>query len=139
MENPSLSLHLTENQRGILWLALPEQTSPVPLRFANPARHFHVTLAFNCWVDSRLLAAYEGQSVRVELLEECWDARVQALRVSLPPSFAYLCENQHPHMTLSMADGVRPVESNRMLAGMHHSVPTSVRDLELNLEFSPFS
>lgn len=119
--------------RGILWLTLPEQVSPVEPRFV-PARHFHVTLQFG--VERQDVEHLIGQTVRVRCIELCHNGSIEAIRVVLPEGVE--CGNAHPHMTLSHVEGVRPVESNAMLAAEHEAVPLGL-ELELVAEFSPFA
>ena len=103
-------------QRGILWLTFPDQRPPVRPQFDTVARHFHVTLCFG--VTEAAFAEYIGREVRVEFLYNCYNDRIQACQVAIhDDEVGDLCRNDYPHCTISMADGVRPVESNEMLAG----------------------
>ena len=102
--------------RGILWLSLPAQSPPVCGVFADWANHFHVTLQFGTpnFPESLL-----GQTFHVRAISNCFDESIHALLVELPEEISKFCNNDHPHMTISMAKGVRPVQSNVMLAGEH--------------------
>lgn len=124
------------SNRGILWLSLTEQQSPVGLVHDNPARHFHVTLQFGV-EHTPEMEELLGKEVEAFAVADCFNERVQALRVSLPDDVASLCSNEHPHMTISSADGVKPVESNTMLAGDHNSSEVSI-PLTLRYEFFHF-
>lgn len=125
------------SNRGILWLSLPEQQSPVGIVHENPARHFHVTLQFGAEFTPQVEDLL-GKEVQAVAVADCSNERVQALRVSLPEEVAGLCANEHPHMTISHAEGVKPVESNTMLAGDHDSVEVST-PLTLRFEFFHFN
>lgn len=107
--------------KGILWLSAVNQQPPVAPMFSCKAKHFHVTLEFGVNWDDIALKGRIGETVMVEILENCFsvDGTIQALRVKLPPDFAAHCKNKHPHMTISMAQGVKPVESNSMLNSEH--------------------
>ena len=121
--------------KGILWLSLTGQNSPVEAIY-NPANHLHVTLRFNV-----VLSEVEhllGRQVMVHAYANCSNGRIQALRVELPAEFHTLCSNECPHMTISHLPNVRPVESNTMLQSDHNSLPC---DLVLSTvaEFHPFN
>jgi 2'-5' RNA ligase len=45
-----------------------------------------------------------------------YDENIQALRVILPKQITQLCQNDHPHITLSYREGIEPHQSNDMLA-----------------------
>jgi hypothetical protein len=106
--------------KGILWLALNPQTFPVPC-IHNPVTHLHVTLQFG--VNREDWMHLIGCNVEVNVVANCWNDKVQALRVILPEEFDAICGNVHPHITISTADNVRPVESNNMLSSEHHEAP----------------
>jgi hypothetical protein len=107
--------------KGILWLSTVDQSSPVTPKFPNLARHFHVTLQFG--IDWEALfpevKALIGNQYTVSIMANCHNDRIQALSVTLPEEVAHLCNNLNPHITVSMANGVKPVESNQMLASEH--------------------
>lgn len=103
---------------GILWLTITDQVSPVK-RIYNPAQHLHVTLKFNVSFDS--VKRYLDKDVSVELLENCWNKEIQAIKVKLPSNFDSLCNNKYPHMTISHKSSVKPFKSNEMLDGEHES------------------
>jgi len=119
--------------KGILWISVNVRT-PQP-RYSSVA-HGHVTLKFN--VDSEDYKELLGRKVNVYLSDLCWNDRVEAFRVILDPEMTQLCNNEHPHITVSLADNVRPVESNDMLAGEHQS--TAVGNvLQGTVEFFTFT
>jgi hypothetical protein len=124
------------SNRGIFWLSLPRQTSPVGLIHPNAARHFHVTLRFGVDLTPDIEEML-GKEVEVMVTADCSNDRVQALKVSLPGEVAQLCSNEHPHMTISTEDGVKPVESNNMLAGEHSCTEVNT-PLTLRFEFFHF-
>jgi hypothetical protein len=128
------SIFYTKPVKGILWLSLNQQISPVDC-IHNPASHLHVTLKFGANLQDweHLI----GQHVDVVAVANCYNDRVQALRVILPSDFDTICANDHPHMTLSTADNVRPVESNNMLASEHNEQPVEFV-MQTTVEFFEF-
>lgn len=106
--------------KGILWLSLAEQVSPVDVLY-QPSNHLHITLRFN--VDFSEVEHLLGREVMVYCYEDCHNNRIQAVRVQLPAEFHTLCQNESPHMTISHLPNVRPVESNNMLQSEHDSLP----------------
>jgi hypothetical protein len=127
----------TTSRRGILWLSDPDQEFRVCTTFANAARHLHVTLQFGIY-ENEIPAGILGHTFSVRATSICYNTRIQALRVELPTELQDVCQNENPHMTISMIPGVRPVESNEMLQGSYHSESV---DFEMSLicEFSPFN
>lgn len=108
---------MSKDPKGILWISLDDQRPPVNPRFPTRASHFHVTLKFNCRKGD--FKELHGKCVKISVDSECYDDRVQALSVSLPEDIVPFCDNENPHITISMADGVNPVDSNRMLSSDH--------------------
>jgi len=121
--------------RGILWLTLQGQISPVQPLYQQ-ANHLHVTLRFN--VELSEVEHLLRREVMVHCYEECHNGRIQALRVELPAEFDTLCQNESPHMTISHLPNVRPVESNVMLQSEHDSLPLDLV-LATVAEFLPFN
>lgn len=121
--------------KGILWLSLAEQISPVQPIY-NPANHLHVTIQFN--VELSEVEHLLGRQVMVHCYEECTNGRIQALRVELPAEFHTLCQNECPHMTISHLPNVRPVESNAILESDHNSLACDLV-LPTVAEFQPFN
>lgn len=99
-------------KKGILWLAIIGDLSPIPLRFA-PAKHLHVTLQFG--VNRADWEHLIGERVAVIATEECSNDRIQAIKVELPDQYKLICGNPIPHITISHLPEVKPVESNKML------------------------
>ena len=94
---------LTEKSRGRLLTAVP----PV---HAKVIAH-HVTMAFA--PDAAILAKYapmEGQRIRVPVTALAVDDKAQAVLVGAES------ENEFPHVTISVADGINPRYSNDLLA-----------------------
>ncbi len=121
--------------KGILWLTIPDQNSPVKAKY-TPAQHLHVTLKFNVELDS--IKRYLDKDVSVILLEDCWNKEIQAIKVKLPGRFASLCNNKHPHMTISHKAGVKPFKSNEMLDGEYESEKLN-KTIKLKSEFYMFN
>ena len=121
--------------KGILWLATKSQNPSEETIFPNLPRHFHVTLQFGA--DRAQFEHILGKEVEVRVKAVCTNDRIQALSVDLPEDIKPLCKNKHPHITLSMANGVKPVESNAMLEGDHNWFPVFYT-LPTVVEFSPF-
>jgi hypothetical protein len=96
--------------KGILWLTIPSalkdfaQIKPI---YPNGNPH-HITLVFG--TEEYIFKNVIGKKVFVLAYENCWNDRIQAVRV-----------NRHPHITVSYAPGVEPKESNIMLASEHQS------------------
>lgn len=78
-----------------------------------------------------------GKTVEVMAVANCCNDKIQALRVSLPEEVRQLCNNENPHMTISMVEGVKPVESNNMLEGDRMEVPMNL-PLTLRFDFFQF-
>lgn len=134
------AIQLKQMSRGILWLSLPPFSDQlVGVRLAEgfeAACHLHVTLQFGIdysSVDPEIL----GATVEATAIELCYNDRIQALRVALPESFAPMCQNANPHMTLGHLPGVKPFESNAMLSSEHTSHPYHL-PLNLIVEFFEF-
>lgn len=121
--------------KGILWLTLLNQKSPIKQLYGQP-KHFHVTIQFDVTLQS--VARYLGKDVTVELLENCWNNDIQAIRVKLPSPWNSLCKNKDPHMTISHKSGVAPKESNVMLEGKHQSEVLKNKILKLRARFFLF-
>ena len=98
-----VSAVLTDASRARLLAAVP----PVhPTVYAH-----HMTMAFD--PDEATLAKYrplEGQTVRLTVIAVAVDAQGQAVLVGGDS------ENEHPHVTISCAEGVPAKYSNELLA-----------------------
>jgi len=103
------------NQKGILWLTLPSQKSPVKALYQKP-KHLHVTLMFNVTYEDAM-KHIKFEPIIVKATENCYNDDIQALKVTLPSPFKGLCQNKIPHMTISHKNGVAPFKSNEMLEG----------------------
>ena len=122
--------------KGILWLTASVQENPLSKNvFQNPPNHFHVTLQFNVELTEEIQKLL-GETVEATIVANCYDDRIQALSIALPEDVRAMCHNAVPHMTVSMADGVKPVESNAMLAKEHFS---EVVNVPITLKYDFFS
>jgi hypothetical protein len=111
-------------QRGIFWLSLVDQDyesfqSEFPVIFERPAEHFHITLQYNVPLTEEIAQFLWKAPIPVTVRANCYNHRIQAVRVNLPEHFQPLCQNANPHMTISMVNGARPVQSNAMLDSTH--------------------
>lgn len=97
---------------GILWAVL--DSFPATASIYPEGSPHHVTLIFG--EERHKYESYIGQKILLNVYQECWDERIQALRVLLPGGFP--CNNDHPHITVSYC---KPVESNTMLLNPQHS------------------
>jgi hypothetical protein len=120
---------------GILWLTILDQTSPVK-RIYSPAQHLHVTIKFNVSIDS--VKRFLDKDISVELIENCWNKDIQAVKVKLPSPFASLCANKYPHMTISHRPSIKPFKSNEMLEKEHETEPLK-KIINLKSEFYMFN
>lgn len=98
---------------GILWAVLQSPLAIQPL-FPEGSPH-HITLQYG--VDRKKWEHLIGLPLTVGAVAHCHNDRVQAIAVVLPTWVP--CQNPHPHITVSWAAGVQPVEANVMLAGEH--------------------
>ena len=126
----------SEDPVGILWISLDNQESPVDSRLPVRASHYHVTLKFGCNLSS--VSHYIGTKTSVSVEYDCYNDRVQALSVSLPVEVSSLCQNSHPHITISMGEGVKPVESNEMLSSDHSFSSPPLAQVQGTIEFKSF-
>jgi hypothetical protein len=125
-----------ENTQGILWLTLEEQVPPVCALYEKAPKHYHVTLHFGC--SAQQYEAFIGRKVLVTLEYDCWDGFIQACRVVIQdPEIAAICKNDDPHITVSMRNGIRPVQSNEMLRREHHWDPICTT-ISTTVEWSSF-
>lgn len=96
-----LGAFLTEASREKLLAA-------VPPRYPNVYAH-HLTVAFKPTAE-RVAAFPFGQTVTLKVVGFAADDRAQAAVVETD-----LSENARPHVTVSVAEGAKPIHSNRML------------------------
>ncbi len=118
------------------WVQLTDRCRPLFRRVFDP----HVTLAYNVrW------SAYESQhpgvigSTGTIRVTACASGdRIQAAVVDLSGA-PFRSVNPHPHITISAADEIKPVESNIMLAGPHKRVELQPPlPIPVQVEFIPF-
>jgi hypothetical protein len=123
--------------RGVLWAtltnpqALLEAVSP---RFAEVEAH-HLTLRFG--VDLEPYRHVIGKQFEGRVICEAWDDAIQAVQVELPADIAELCENEHPHVTVSHREGIPAKRSNPLLANPPHSRPVALT-LGFKVETEPW-
>ena len=93
----------------------------------------HVTLAFNPEPD--VLERYrplEGTRIRVPVTAVCVDEKAQAVLVGVDS------ENEYPHITISVAEGVAPAYSNELLAAQHADMQhVNIFTLEADVVIEP--
>lgn len=117
------SLVLTDNDRlNLLRLAGP--------RYEEMFAH-HITLSYGVELSAdqeRLV----GAARTITVTGVVWNDRIQAATVELD---GLECQNVQPHITISAQPGVKPVESNAMLANPHHHPGMSVN--RHHMDFGP--
>lgn len=128
--------------RGIFWLSLVDQghdnlQEQIPQVFENIAEHLHITLQYNVRLTEEIAQFMWREPIPVQVTANCFNHQIQAVRVQLPEPFRALCQNADPHMTVSMIQGVRPVQSNVMLGSDHVEQQMEVT-LLFRAEFSHF-
>lgn len=106
----------------------------VPPQHAVVYAH-HATMAFK--PDPATLAYYRqfaGQRVHIAVLAFAADDKAQAVLVSLPA-----CENEYPHITISVAEGVEARYSNDLfkIVGIHALHPLKVFKVEADVVIEP--
>ena len=115
--------------KGILMAKAPKAVllDEVAPRYAEVDAD-HVTLRFK--VAEREVSHWVGRAFKARVTGEAWNDEIQAVRVELPYDLAQLCENDHPHITISRRPGVGAKHSNAMLEAPAHEAP-----LEFELDF----
>lgn len=124
-------IEVASGQKGILW-AVPLEPLGTP-RTYDRIPHEHITLWYGC--DRSEIQEYIGIIFPAAIVEICESDRIQAARVVLPTGIPF--KQSVPHITLSMTEGVAPVESAAMLeccTGYDVNVVTGFR-----IEFFEFS
>lgn len=114
--------------KGILWALVRNREAldeTVPPRFARHEAH-HLTLRFG--VDLTPYRALLGRRFQATVTAEAWNEEIQAVRVALPPELAALCENTHPHVTISRQPDTPAKRANALL-----EAPPNERQLSLEL------
>lgn len=117
--------------KGILWAVLT-QPIQVTRRFSVGEPH-HITLAFGASLDD--WQHLVGRQFQATAIAEAWNEKIQAIQVALP-NWVH-CQNAHPHISVSWAEGVTPVASNAMLESVHQFRPMSLV-LDCRIEFYPW-
>lgn len=118
----SIVSRLLEDSSGMFVSAVLTPASRSRLLAAVPPVHprvyaHHVTMAFN--PDEATLAHYrqfEGQRIRVPVTAVVVDDKAQAVLVGVES------ENEYPHITVSVAEGIKPRYSNDLfgVADLQH-------------------
>lgn len=116
---------------GILWAVIQEPLE-LPRRFNNGQPH-HCTLLYGC--SNKLAERYIGLPLSLPIVSECWNDRIQAVQVIVPAGIPFDTNRPNPHVTVSYADGVQPVESNAMLAGEHQESEVKLDRIITTIEF----
>lgn len=111
--------------KGIL-MAVPKVSLEMAEVFEVPAVHSHVTLEFGA--DKDEVKNLIGREFEAEVIGNAYDYDVQALMVSLPQGIP--CGNKQPHITISMNEGIKPFQSNEMLA---RKFGTTVEDINFKV------
>ena len=75
----------------------------------------HLTLVFKP-SDSDLESATIGQRIKMKVVGYAVDQKGQAIAIELPSNLTPQSKNRHPHITISVAKGTKPVYSNELLA-----------------------
>ncbi|ATW59393.1 hypothetical protein Cl131_gp125 [Aphanizomenon phage vB_AphaS-CL131] len=96
--------------KGILWGVIQSPLT-IPKRYPYGTPH-HITLQFG--VEREDWKHLEGVEFQASTLYEAWNSKIQAMTVRIPPSIP--CQIKTPHISISWRDGVKPYESNLMLA-----------------------
>lgn len=98
---------------AILWAVLQPPIAIKP-RYPNGKPH-PITLQYD--IDPAQWQQWVGVKCEAQLIAKVWNDRIQAIEVTLPAHIP--SQNPQPHITVSLQAGVRPVESNEMLATSH--------------------
>jgi len=116
------------------------------LEMFNPVSHFHVTLAYDVNKEDRPEGRYASKFDGNRKIGEYHPIYVHGLAYNEKCACLVVhgvreCCNKHPHITIMTADGVKPVYSNDMLAGVdgpYNFLPLDA-ELEGTLEFFEFN
>ncbi len=96
--------------KGILWGVIQSPLT-IPKRYPYGTPH-HVTLQFG--VEREDWKHWESREFVASTLYEAWNGKIQAVTLRLPKSIP--CQIETPHISISWCDGIKPYESNTMLA-----------------------
>lgn len=155
---------IAKPKKGIWWLAVSDiqrifsrttfgasQYQKIMLNYTNGqskvmVKHFHVTLAYDVTRQDRPDNYYKSKFDGDRKIGEYTPVHVRGLAYNdkcacLVVSGIRDCCNKVAHITLATADGVKPVYSNDMLAGVDgaYSFLPLEAELEGQLEFFEFS
>lgn len=119
MSAEALVNRLLEDQSGVIVMAVLTPESHQRLLELIPPVHktvyaHHVTMAYK--PDPQTLAYYrtmEGRRIIVPVVAVAVDDKGQAVLVGVES------ENEHPHITISVAEGIEAKYSNELLASEH--------------------
>ena len=114
--------------KGILWGVL---ITPINVERRYPCGEpHHITLQYG--VEKSRWAKFLGKEFEAHAILEAWNSRIQAVVIQLPDFIP--CSNTNPHISVSWEQGIKPVESNAMLAGKHDCKKIS-KKLKFKIEF----
>jgi len=107
---------------GIWWLPVSKKEVdnldlPIP-EGLEPVDHLHVTLKFNvrmCDVPLGFFHLHDEGLPLIKVKGFAFNDKAACLVVEVNG----WCDNEHPHITLALAEGVPPVYCNEMLAGVY--------------------
>lgn len=130
---------LTDESRQKLKSAIDGKQFFTPNYLTDIQSYHHVTLFFNPRPeDIKRISAWakEGDIVKLTTEKLCHDLKIQAVVISNVTSHGepIAIPNKIPHITISAALGVSPVESNDMLKNPEHCFPLKI-ELDAVLEF----
>ena len=115
--------------KGILWAVLQDPIGVQPL-FSNGNPH-HCTLVYGAnredWDE------WIGREFDAEIYRLAANNRIQAFGINLPSAVPFT--GKVPHITISWADGVTPVESADMLLGAHWKLSWQPVTVKMKVEF----
>lgn len=114
---------------GILW-AIPIERPAVLPRYKLGSPH-HITLQYG--VEREYWEHLIGLPITVGVIEECWNDRIQALRIALPTWVA--CQIPNPHISVSWILDAAPVAANAMLNESHESAPVDFEAIHCLIEW----
>lgn len=122
--------------KGMLWAVAPKEAvlAVAPARFEEVYAD-HVTLRFK--VGEAPYQPWIGRRFQAAVTAEAWNDDIQAIRVELPADVRPLCENEHPHVTVSARRGVSPKKSNALLEAPAHEAPLAA-ELSFEIVWKPF-
>ena len=120
--------------KGILWAKVKDLD--VAEVFDVPAAHWHITLQFN--VERHQVEEWIGKTFIAKMEENCFNSEIQAIKVSLPEAVKGICKNKIPHITVSMEEGISPVNSNKMLSQKQGVFCESLQEKKITCEIEFF-